>query len=277
MWNEISEKVSYHVVYDISILDALYYANNSGFAGIQIAVEAPHLSFEYLSDSQCKKINSICDKLNSYITLHGPDIITSLFTTNSRLKQGIFSYYTDLFTFAKKVNARLITIHLGEYTTFPTDTEPQVEISAKDMEIYQITFHENLKTLLKLADHQFIICVENYNFRPFILDILKYYLTEEQLWLCWDLAKTYNKDNNKNNVLERFYIENIKSIKQIHLHDLNSYGKGHKVIGSGIIDFIYYLKQLDFSKVMDFCIEVRPREKAYESLQNLKNLIKSKG
>ena len=49
MWNEISKKISYHAVYDHSILEALYYAKENGFTGIQIAVETPHLSFENLS------------------------------------------------------------------------------------------------------------------------------------------------------------------------------------------------------------------------------------
>jgi hypothetical protein len=48
---EILNKVSYHAVYDESIVDPLAFAAGNGFAGIQWAVEAPNLAkgiFRYL-------------------------------------------------------------------------------------------------------------------------------------------------------------------------------------------------------------------------------------
>jgi hypothetical protein len=51
----ILDRVSYHAVYDRSVLDALQYAHANGFAGIQLAVEVPHLSFERLSASEIEK------------------------------------------------------------------------------------------------------------------------------------------------------------------------------------------------------------------------------
>ncbi|MHA2325429.1 MAG: sugar phosphate isomerase/epimerase family protein, partial [Promethearchaeota archaeon] len=68
----------------------------------------------------------------------------------------------------------------------------------------------------------------------------------------------------------------IKSIKQVHLHDLDSDGKSHRVVGSGIIDFKYFLKKFINLEVLDYCIEVRPHEKAYESLTNLRRIIELK-
>lgn len=276
MWYEISKKISYHAVYDHSIIDALYYAKVNGFAGVQIAVESPHLSFEKLSNSQCKKIRTVCEKQDLYLTIHAPDAIISLFTYNKHLKQGIFSYYNDLFNFAENIGAQLITIHLGEYTTFPTDTDPKIEIPDRDLKIYENTLHSNLRKLLILSNNRFIICIENYSFTALILDILQPYLKQEELWLCWDLAKTFNLELKKNENLEKFFLKNIKSVKQIHLHDIDSYGKSHKVIGSGVIDFSYFFSKLEISNILDFCIEVRPRERAHESLLNLKRLINPK-
>ncbi|MFX0178173.1 MAG: sugar phosphate isomerase/epimerase family protein [Candidatus Hodarchaeota archaeon] len=276
MWNEISKIISYHAVYDQSILDALLYAKENGFAGIQIALETPHLSFENLSNKQCDEIRTFCKKQNIYLTIHGPDTITSLFTYNTHLKKGILSYYNELFTFAEKVDARLITIHLGDYTRFPTNSEPKIEIPKGDLKFYENTLHSNIRTLLELANNRFIICIENYDFNPLILDVLQPYLKQEELWLCWDLPKTYSQKIKKNDEMEKFLLKNIKSVKQIHLHDINSYGKSHKVIGSGVLDFRYFFGKLEISNIMDFCIEVRPREKAHESLLNLKLLLNAK-
>jgi hypothetical protein len=48
----ILSKVSYHAVYDDSILEALRFAKANGFAGVQVAVETPHLSLDLLSEAQ---------------------------------------------------------------------------------------------------------------------------------------------------------------------------------------------------------------------------------
>ena len=277
MWNEISKKISYHAVYDHSIIEALHYAKENGFAGIQIAIESPHLSFENLLNNHCEKIRDFCEKQDLSINIHGPDVVISLFTHNSHLKQGIFSYYNQLFTFAEKIKSRLITIHLGDYTTFPTDTDPTIEIPDRDLEIYEETLQNNLETLLRFANNRFIICIENYNIKPFILDILHSFLKQEEIWLCWDLPKTYNRKNQKDQSIENFFIKNINSVKQVHLHDLNDYGESHKVLGSGVLDFKYFLNKLNISNILDFCIEVRPQEKACESLLNLRSLILAEG
>jgi sugar phosphate isomerase/epimerase len=66
-------------------------------------------------------------------------------------------------------------------------------------------------------------------------------------------------------------------VKQVHLHDIRRDDSGtersHRVIGSGEIDFNYYLGRLSEADVMDYCIEVRPREKAKESLAALKTIL----
>ena len=180
LWDEISKKISFHAVYDNSILDALYFAKEKGFAGIQVAVEIPHLSFENISDKQCSKIREICEKDNLYLSIHGPDVITSLLTTNDHLKQGIFSYYKELFTFAEKINSKLITIHLGNITRFPTDTDPEIELPEEDLVIYKKTFNNNLRSLLELANKQFFICIENDRSNSIILDVVQPYLRKRK-------------------------------------------------------------------------------------------------
>jgi sugar phosphate isomerase/epimerase len=69
----------------------------------------------------------------------------------------------------------------------------------------------------------------------------------------------------------------LPHIKQVHLSDTKQDKKDtrrrHLVIGTGELDFIEYLNKLSEVDVLDYCIEVRPREKAKESLEVLKKLI----
>ena len=269
MENLILDKVSYHAVYDDSILDALKYAKGNGFSGIQLGIEAPHLSFE---DLTVKSTDEICNylKRNSlYIGIHAPDAGVSLFSSNKFIREGIMNYYSALFDFAEKIQAKLITIHIGSMTTFPTDTSPEMIIPSQDTNIYRNILKENIDRLLELAKDRFYICVESYKFED-ALEILQDYLQKKLLYFCWDIVKAKGD-------LIKYFSDNIKYVKQIHLHDLGYNDKGirrsHRVIGTGEIDFKKYFKIFKNSDIIDYCIEVRPREKAKESLEALKLLI----
>jgi len=158
-------RISYHAVYDNSIPEALEYAKENGFKGIQAGIETPHLSFERLCDKDMDKIIDFQENYGLYLTLHAPDEITSLFAFNRSIRDGIFNYYKALFGFAKR---------------------------------------------------------------------------------------------------------------EIHIHDRReASGKiaSHRVVGTGRIDFLNYFNILQGADVLDYCIEVRPKEKALESLSALKKMI----
>lgn len=272
MTHPILDHVSYHAVYDASILDALEYARDNGFAGIQIAVEVPHMSFESLSDEQVGQIASSVESNGSFISIHAPDETVPLFQHSRILRDGIRNYYQALFDFASRIKAQLVTIHIGEMPTFATDTRRELVIPQEDLSIYRGVAAQNLDTVLGLAAGRFTLCVENYSMDEFSLFLLKPYLDDRRISLCWDIAKTWN-----NPMLERFFFTSLDRVKQVHLHDISHDEKGnaksHRVIASGEIDFGYYLNRLAEADVLDYCIEVRPREKAKESLEALKNLL----
>jgi sugar phosphate isomerase/epimerase len=274
MTNSILNNVSYHAVYDLSIPDALNYAHANGFAGIQLAVEMPHLSFESVSSKDVEVIRSIVESQRTRITIHGPDEVVSLFEYSPIFQQGILNYYRALFDFAAAVKSPLVTLHMGAATAFRTDTIPVMELPETDLALYKERAEDNLDKLVKLASGRFVICVENHNLDEFNLSILKPYLESQKLALCWDLAKSQDRPD-----IQAFFFENIRHVKQVHLHDIRRNEKGemrrHYVIGTGIIDFRYYLERLAEADVLDYCIEVRPREKARESLEALKQLLNS--
>ena len=270
--SQILERVSYHAVYDKSILDALEYAHQNGFAGIQLAVETPHLSFESLSEEQLNKITSFIEKHGTHISIHAPDEVTSLFQHSQYLLQGVQDYFGALFDFAAQVKTRIITLHLGVMISYRTDTTPVIRTPEEDLKIYKSSLVRNLNRLLELANNRFVICVENEGLDNCGLSVLQNYLDKNKLALCWDLAKNWN-----NPITEEFFLKNLPHIKQVHLSDTRQDKKDtrrrHLVIGTGELDFIEYLNKLSEVDVLDYCIEVRPREKAKESLEALKKMI----
>ena len=269
---KILGRMSYHVIYDDSIASAIQFASDNGFSGIQVATDALHLGFESLSDSDISDIRELSRRLGIRINLHGPDHGSLLFPY-SRTDRGIISYYSDLIGFAQDVGAKIITIHPGKVSTFKTDTLPIQELPEPDWALYSRILERNLDRLLELSSGKVQICIENLDWTPLLMQTLQDYLNDTDLALCWDIEKMYNKtDLSVKPEIEAFFTRNITKVRQVHLHSLAN-GLSHRVIQPGPIDFKHYLELLNGVDVLDYCIEVRPREKAVESLNNLKQIL----
>ena len=162
-------------------------------------------------------------------------------------------------------------------TVFPTDDETGRRIPREDLPRYASHLRQNLDAILKMVDGGPIICVENYGISQAELELLQPYLGHDNLFLCWDLVKGASQPD-----VEGFYRAHPEWIKQVHLHDRREVAsgciKGHRKIGTGDIDFAGHLGFLMAeADVEDFCIEVRPREKARESLVVLAEIVRQIG
>jgi sugar phosphate isomerase/epimerase len=269
VFDSVLSRMSYHVVYDDSILDSIEFAHRNGFSGVQIAVDSPHLSFQNISRGEISKIRAKSKSYGIRITLHGPDNL-SLFNSDEEICRGMFSYYSKLFAFANIINSELVTVHAGGPEAFPTDAVPSEMFPKQDIPYYKKVFEKNLSKIILLSRGKVKLCLENYLFYDFMLKIIQDNI--KKIYLCWDLPKTYNKEGGLNLELNDFFTKNISRVKQVHLHDIAG-GRSHMVIGKGFIDFYQYLELLKDYDVWDYCIEVRPRDKAVESLQSLKRIL----
>ncbi|MBN1349019.1 sugar phosphate isomerase/epimerase [candidate division KSB1 bacterium] len=272
-FSNILNHLSYHVVYDPNLHDAIDYAASHGFHGIQIAIEVPRFSPERYSGNNRQAIRQHAEKTGVRIALHGPDDAASLFVSHPALVRGMHEYYRDVFKFGVDIGASLITIHIGQPAAFGRHAEsPSEKIPYDDRPHYEAQLRKNLQWLCIECPENIILCVENYKLNDMILNVIDRFLESNQLFLCWDLAKNFDKDMNKNEVIESYFSERIGYIRQCHLHDIVPGFRSHQVIGSGDIDFYDYLQTLQHHPVLDYCIEVRPREMAFESLQNLNQM-----
>lgn len=270
----ILEKISYHVVYDVNLHDAIDFAARNGFSGIQVAVEVPRFSPERYTSANQSSIRAHAEKAGIRISLNAPDAVTSLFTTHPALKRGVRDYYEDLFNFARGIGVDLITIHLGLLPTYSQHRIPgTMPVSFDDAHFYESLLKKNLEWICQKCPKEISLCVENYAFDELIQNILGEMLSEGNLFLCWDIAKTFTKELKINSDIESFFLKNIKYVKQCHLHDIVPGFSAHQVIGSGSLNIIDFLIKLQRAPILDYCIEVRPREKALESLNNLKKML----
>ena len=272
MTHPIIDRVSYNAVYDASAVEAIDYASKNGFGGIQLAVELPHLSFESLSAEQIAEAASLGEANGVHIAIRAPGESVSLFQHSHFLREGILGYYRALFDFAALVKACVVTLHIGTMPTFRTDTRREMTVRDEDTAVYRGVVTKSLNSLLDMASGRFTLCVESYALDEFSLFLLKPYLDSHRLALSWDIARTWQRP-----ALERFFFSNIQRVRQVILHDVrvddSGNATGHRVIGTGEIDFSQYLGRLSEADVLDYCIDVRPREKARESLDGLKRVL----
>jgi sugar phosphate isomerase/epimerase len=270
--DDILTKVTYHAVYDASILDALTYARDHGFAGVQVAVETPHLRFDLLTPDARAEVAAFREANGLVLSLHGPDDVASLFESHPALVRGTFGYFEDLFDFAADVGAHIISFHPGAMAQWGTDTSPRLLRPEEDENLYITAFGKNLERLVDLAGGRFVLCIENYRLDPEIRDTIQEHLKAGDLALCWDIPKTYLKDRALDPDLEQYFWSKLAHVHQVHLHDLGE-SRSHCVIGTGCVDFMRFLPRLATANVLEYCIEVRPREKALESFDTLKRMV----
>lgn len=271
-YSSLLSRLTYHAVYDESILSALQFASENGFAGVQVAVETPHLSLDCLTDRELKEINCFRRDEGLNLSSHGPDNSASLLETNPHLRRGAMDYFGDLFDRAEIAGAGIITFHPGVVPSYGTDTEPRLTLPEADLHVLADAFAENLAEVVEMAGGRFHLCIENYRIDPRLFDVMRGKLDSGALYLCWDIAKTYRKDMTIDEGVEAFFLANLSCVRQVHLHDMDA-DRSHKVIGNGLIDFRRHLAALARAEVDEYCIEVRPREKALESKRNLEAML----
>jgi sugar phosphate isomerase/epimerase len=270
--NRILERVSYHAVYDNSILDALIWAGQNGFAGIQVAVEAPHLAPPSLTKLERKEIAQYCDENNLHLVLHAHDNTASLFETDLNLLSGIRVYYSRLLEVAAELGACIVTVHPGTPPTYRTGDDLSTVYPAQDRAHWQEAGAANLSWLTNLSGHEVVLCIENQDFNELTRSVIEPFLEAGSVSLCWDIAKAPGAPDRS---LASFSERHLRSIRQVHLHDIDDDGRSHCVIGSGKLDFRSFLAQLPGCDILDCCIEVRPRELAKESLAYLRQIVQS--
>lgn len=270
---QVVSRISYHAVYDESISAALAWAAENGFSGVQIAAAAPHFRVRQMPDTECERIRSLLSEKKLRLTLHAHDANVSLFECNQDLSEGILNYYHGLFAAARRLGATMVTIHLGAPTTFPAANGSATTTPRVDLDHWRRAATENLGEIVKLAADGPLICIENVNLTSEVSESLQPFLDRSEVALCWDIPKCYDRQLNRDKELEAYLISNLAHVRQVHLHDLNAEGRSHQVIGTGEIDFLPYLEKLAKAEVLDYCLEVRPREEARACLEALKKLL----
>lgn len=237
---------------------------------------------------QCVELNLICSKflpekysptqrqqLRNYefpILIHAPEGL-ALFCTHRKVLDSIIERFYEIIDFGKDLNAKAITTHLGIDFTLSFDNKMTYLHDIVPQE-YQENLRYALTKLAEYSKNKVPVCLENTSsFRYEIFkEILIEMLTNQNLWLTWDIGHT-NRIKNKAQE-EKFYLKLQNKIKNVHLHDNHGGWDEHNIPGTGTVDFKHSFELLKGTDTY-YIIEVRPKYRAVISLENIKKILSS--
>ena len=273
---EISwKRFGYHVVYDIDICDAINFASRHGFGYIVPDLMIPRFFPELFSRSESRRIREVAASKNVSISFHGPSDYLNLGTLYPEVRKAVLDRMKLCLDFARDVGAERFTIHTAPPFDFVFAGRKGTYL--KD---HWTMYQDALKqSLLELAEHSrgdVLVCVENDRLSRMAMEVLEELLPTEKLFLTWDIPKSHTITGEPIVEVENFLMHHLGKVKECHLHDQKLGKYSHDILGTGKVDFSYYLKML-VPRDICFTLEIRPRENALKSLKILKYMLENLG
>lgn len=251
-----------------SILDAASFAKEHGFNAVEINLNMPEFYPDRYGKPDRKHIRDKLDDEGFTLTFHAPEDI-NLSTKQELIEDASLEILKRSIDFAHDLGAKRFTFHIGDSVNF-TMFDGSVRLEEYYENEYTQILKDAMSKLLAFSGDKIVLCAENTGFFGGAKKNAIKSLLGSGLYLTWDLGHSYIKKNQMD-----FMLQNISYIRNMHLHDVKG-GKDHSIIGSGEIDFPYYISKLHNMDVI-YVIEVRPKEAAYKSLLGLKSIMENNG
>ena len=258
-------KTGYHSVYAINYFDGINAAAENSFDFAQFELGVPAFFLDALTAKSLKNIRNYAHEKNVEITFHAPGDNVSLYCDYPLIRQGILDQFKLILEKANILNARHLTIHSGNYSSYKKSGK-NADGSFAPPNYFEDVLCENINYLVDNAGDT-LICVENHGFNETARNALRRLLAENnRLFLTLDAAKLYGG----NELIKEdymFFRENKDRIREIHIHDLIPCFRSHQTVGTGIVDFNLFKEFLNEDVYLNF--EVRPVEEAKISKDRL--------
>jgi sugar phosphate isomerase/epimerase len=266
---------AYHVIYDESMMDALKYASENNWTSIVPDIGVPAFSPEKTSSEERTQLREISRDLSIGWGFHAAGDNVSLFSTYPSIRAGIIQYFKQTINLAREISTgpTNVVVHAGEPPKFRKARNQPDNFNEIHHDIYAQTLRENLAELIEHASPHVKIAIENTGWTPLVRDVVKN-LLPSGLRICLDIPKLYNSSFKIIEEDWNFIQEHKGFIEVVHIHDIHPSLGSHQIVGEGVVDFekhLHFLSELPTKP--QYVFEVRPREAANESLDNVAALM----
>ncbi|MEN6356270.1 MAG: sugar phosphate isomerase/epimerase [Armatimonadota bacterium] len=262
----------YQAVYDDDFFDALDYAAKNGFDFVSFDLNVPRFYIDGLPDARLDEIRGYAVSKNVKPAFHAPGDNISLYTDYPAIRSGILEHFSSIITSAQHLQARHTTIHPGAYPSLKKFDAKNDDFVAAHRDYFSRMLYENVMHLADRAK-DVLLCLENFNFTDITMETVdKLLANTDRLFLTWDIAKTYDRSLQKDEMVESFMLKHCDRIREIHIHDIIKDFRSHQIVGEGGIDFSQYADLLHRPDIA-ITIEVRPREAAKVSRDSIISML----
>lgn len=252
------------------IFDTIDYAYENGLSAVELNVNMPIFFPEKFNEEERNKIKEYSKKKGVELTFHAPEDI-SLLQLHESVREAGMGRLKEVIDFGYDIGASRLTMHVGPAVCF-TLTDRKTYMDELYYDEFKKILRDSLIELVNYSKGKLKLCVENSGRFPvkLVQETLEELLsTEEDLFLTWDIGHSYE---NKYNEVE-FFLKHVDKIKTCHVHDNN--GKSdHQIVGEGNIDFKWHFDKIPGEDII-YIVEVRPRDKAVESIKKLHKVLNS--
>ncbi|NHI83975.1 MAG: sugar phosphate isomerase/epimerase [Candidatus Thorarchaeota archaeon] len=263
----------YHVVYDESIQDALEYAYRNDWTVIVPDLSVPTFFPNQFSESSRRKLKEFSKDLSVEISLHAPGDDISLFTAYPSIRNAIIQHLKEIIQFARDISfgPTNVVVHTGRPPSFRLSGEKSGTFVKHWHDFYVNTLRDNLWDLMEFGGTDVSIVLENHLWTSLVHEVIDE-LVPRGLQLCLDIPKMFFPETNASDL--DVFSRHKDAISVIHVHDQDEVTGSHQVVGEGTVNFepaIRFLSNLSRKAVYVF--EVRPRERAHESLERFSQML----
>lgn len=132
-------------------------------------------------------------------------------------------------------------------------------------------FRDSLRKILEYASGRITVCIENTHYMPLsFLDVINETVGDRGLRLVWDIGYTDVLPPDKKARMLKFYNDNIRYVKIVHLHNITDSG-GHKTLSTGMVNVPAYIDIISAIRA-DVVLEIFPEKSLLESVKYLNGL-----
>ena len=246
------------------------FASEHAFDFVQLSLDFSRLFPENLTESERVDIRDYYDHKNTGLCFHGPSDIP-LINRHIAIRKAGLNRLFEMIDLAADLGGEFFIFHPGRLAFYSTGKNKVVFMENRIPSKRLNFFRDSLYKILEYASDRISVCIENTHYMPpGFLDIINETVRDRGLYLAWDIGYTDILPPDKRARMLKFYNDNIRHVKIVHLHDMTDSG-GHKALGTGSLNISAYLDLINTIKA-DVVLEIFPEKSLLESIEYLNSL-----
>ncbi len=204
---------------------AFEFAAQHGFYHIELLLDHPYYSLDVLNPEEVLELKEVSDV---DVILHASAVNTNFIATSSVMRRASYDELLRTITFAEKVEAELITFHIGWNPGFITSKGFYFDQKLYDEHNYRVLKEEMIPFL---KEHDSILAIENtIEISGGLRRAMKEILDETDVKLTFDIGHHSIKGGHD------IFVSNFYRVVNVHLHDNDGRVDEHLPLGEGRVD-----------------------------------------